>query len=186
MNPNNIIWSEDYLLSWDDFQGIPKDTAETIEKSIKAMSRTGFNFRLYNKVITNKQRKKFKIEKVVVIATFNKKNSWVKRDQIALGQENVLLKHEQGHFDLTQSFVSEAKHRIETFVKNKSYSIKENNNGDLEKIADKQSIKITKPVTDKIYHDWKQLQDKYDDETKHGVVVEKQKEYNQKFVLLRR
>ena len=58
MDPDVIIWSEDYLLTWDNFQGIPKDTAETIKKSLKAMSRTGFKFELHNKVITNKKIKK--------------------------------------------------------------------------------------------------------------------------------
>ena len=186
MNSDIIIWSKDYLLSWKDFQGIPKDSAEIIAKSLKAMSRTGFKFELHNKVIENKKRKKFKVEKVVVQATFDKNNSWVKLDQIASDKKETLLKHEQGHFDLTQTFVPEAKKRIETFVKNKSYTIKEKNNEDLEKIADDQSIKITKPIVVKINRDWKLLQEKYDEETKHGIVIEKQKEYDNKFSLLRK
>ena len=173
------------MLSWDDFQGIPKDDDETRKHSLKAMSRTGLRFRIDTKVIEKKTKKKFKIEKITVEATFHKNGSWVKKDQIIPGKESTLLKHEQGHFDTAQLFVPNAQKMLELFVKNKTYTIKEKEGIRLEKIADDESIKITNNKIDQIFEILKQNQRKYDEDTRHGVNQELQNKYNEIFDQLR-
>jgi len=185
MDLEDISWSKDYLLTWDDFQGEVRDTPETIEKSLKATSNIGLVFEIHPKIIIKKIKKKFRIEKITVKAIFNKKKSWVKKDQITFGRESILLKHEQGHFDLAEMYTKIAKYSLEEFVKNKTYTIKENIIEDLEKTADDESLKITKDKIMLILEDFKKRGDKYDLDTKHGTVQEKQNEYNEKFDQLR-
>ena len=184
MDLDDITWSKNYLLTWDDFQGEVKDTPEIIKKSLKVNSNVGLDFEIHPKIIIEKTKKKFQIEKIIVKAVFKKNRSWVKTDQIAHGREGLLLKHEQGHFDLVEIYVKIAKDRLDKFVQNKISRIKEKKDEGLEKTSDNLSLKVTKNKIMQIL-DYKKSQDKYDSDTKHGIIQDTQKEYDKKFDQLR-
>lgn len=82
-----IYWSEDYRLSWDDFEGIPAYNF----KSISALTSSG--------IVHYKGCKDGKIT-YKVQSYFEKNESWVKEE----ARTKHHLAHEQIHFDITELY----------------------------------------------------------------------------------
>ncbi|HBF88716.1 MAG TPA: hypothetical protein DDX39_08755 [Bacteroidales bacterium] len=92
-----------------------------------------------------------------VFNTFNKQKSWVKKNS----DNDYILNHEQKHFDISEIFARMLRKQLleEEF----SYANIQKN---LNKIVETN------------YHEAEKYQNKYDNETKHSLVVEKQEEWN--------
>jgi hypothetical protein len=87
-------------------------------------------------------------------ATFDRNTSWVKPGQ----QFDTLLSHEQLHFDICELYIRKLKKKI-----------LESNFNPLEFDSQLQSLFT------EAWNEYTQQQQKYDDETKHGIVSDKQK-----------
>ncbi len=83
--PDLIYWSEDYRLSWDDFQGQPRFD----QKYISALTSSG---------IVDYKGCKDGMLIYEVKAYFERQNSWVKQEAYT----DYHLAHEQLHFDITE------------------------------------------------------------------------------------
>ncbi len=95
-----------------------------------------------------------KVTEVEVFASFDKQKSWTKSDAIEL------LAHEQLHFDIVEVYVRKIrKFAQEAFDRNQ-----------------RSQQYITKQIT-KLQSEYKKTQTKYDSETKHGIVKDKQKKW---------
>jgi len=92
----------------------------------------------------------------LVTANFNPKESWFKPDKV----NAIILSHEQGHFDITEIQARKLRKEFSNYKVTKNYK------------NDLQSM-YTKAENDR-----KAMQMKYDKETNHSIILEKQKEWN--------
>jgi len=81
-----IVWSKDIKLTWDDFKGRPKSSSTA---GAITSSGIGRDFVYNNGLITLNAK-----------AAFNIKESWVKETS----RHIKALEHEQGHFDITELY----------------------------------------------------------------------------------
>src|SRR5690606_18966992 len=87
-NPEKIIWTENHQLTWEDFKGKPIPSAGFV-----ASSHTGIGFQ-YSYAISNGE-----IELDYSVESFFKPNSsWYFPKKV----NTHILKHEQGHFDISE------------------------------------------------------------------------------------
>jgi len=99
---------------------------------------------------------------VTVNNLFESKLSWTKNKT-----STALLAHEQAHFDITE--IHTRKIRIK-----------------LDAIASEETIRngtLNKESTI-LLNEWKSFQKRYDDETNHGIILDKQKEWEEKVRML--
>ncbi|PKA83720.1 uncharacterized protein DUF922 [Ulvibacter sp. MAR_2010_11] len=87
-NTEKIAWSEDYKLSWADFQGIPNGGSSFVASTNSGMS-FSFSYGSKNGVIEYD----FTIE-----SNFYPKLSWYRRGAVS----DYILQHEQTHFDISE------------------------------------------------------------------------------------
>ena len=91
-NCNEIIWSENQKLQIEDFQGVVPDSTEYY-----ALCSSGFAYSCVQMEDTLK---------IISYSVFFKKESWMKQ------KDSAVLKHEQGHFDVTEIFCRKFKKDI--------------------------------------------------------------------------
>lgn len=144
---SKIYWSKDKLLTWGDFKGKPIKASP-----IAADTDSGFELRSsYNSS-----------DHLVVIELqtyFIKNKSWYKPEK----KSENLLKHEQGHFDISELFTRKLHKNISE-----------------EKIKEKNiSQKITE-LNEKFTYELHKYQDLYDKETEHSINEQKQKEWSER------
>jgi len=96
--------------------------------------------------------------KVEVKNYFDPKLSWTKNKE-----SSSLLAHEQLHFDITELYTRIIRKRLNEIISEESIR-----NGTINK------------ESSKLLTEWKEFQLKYDSETKHGILTNKQKEWEQK------
>ena len=142
-----IYWSKDKLLTWDDFKGKPVKGSP-----IAADTDSGFELRSsYN---SN--------DHLLVIdlqTYFIKNKSWYKPEK----KSETLLKHEQGHFDISELFTRKLHENIIE-----------------EKINEKNISQRITQLNEKYTYELHKYQDLYDKETEHSINEKKQMEWNEK------
>ena len=142
---DTIFWNSNYKLKWDDFKGIPDTTSDG-----GAATNSGLDFQYK---IENKNKLTYSISTI-----FLKKESWKKTNI-----NDIALKHEQLHFDITEIF-------------------KRKLSDTLQKISNKKELtkKIIFNIFDFVITEMYSFQDKYDFETDYGRNDKKQKEWSNK------
>lgn len=95
---NEIVWTDGYKLSWNDFRGMP-DRGDGTD----ALTSGSIYFSY-----TDNGKGHFDI---TVIAAFDKQESWLRRNK---GSE-YLLSHEQLHFDLTELYARKLRKEVYAF-----------------------------------------------------------------------
>lgn len=99
---------------------------------------------------------------VTVQNFFDTKLSWSKNKTSA-----ALLAHEQAHFDITEIYTRKLRIKLNEIVSEETIR-----NGTFNK------------ESTVILNEWKSFQQKYDDETNHGIIADKQKEWEEKVAML--
>ena len=99
---------------------------------------------------------------VTVQNFFDTKLSWSKNKT-----SSALLAHEQAHFDITEIYTRKLRIKLNKIVSEETIR-----NGTLNKES---TI---------ILNEWKSFQKEYDDETNHGIITNKQKEWEEKVAML--
>ncbi len=99
---NSILWEDEFLLSWSDFQGHPDEN-----HPMKAMTAAGASVQRKGERSGNKVTIHY-----TVCTVFSPKKSWVKDDE----PSDALLAHEQLHFDIAELFTRKLRKRIQTFA----------------------------------------------------------------------
>lgn len=94
-----IPWSETYKLSWDDFQGPPKQDSDAV-----ATTASGITFS-YSIKKTSKRIVSFKTQ---ISAHFYPEKSWYKPNHA----DNHILAHEQFHFNITELHARKFRQRV--------------------------------------------------------------------------
>lgn len=178
MDKKDIIpWSPDYLLAWSDFKA----------ESNPAHFQDSFSTINYHSTWTvNSEMQEGKIfyfiESIQLTTQFLRHLSWVREQQAT----ESLLKHEQGHFDLAESF----KHKIIADFREKligkKFPTRGQNDDQRKQFAKEDSGLIISKELDTWSKELEKLHEKYDKETEFGNNLEKQKSYDGIFEALRR
>lgn len=133
--PNEIVWSNTYKLSWEDFSGEPNYRHRS---DALTSSSIYFGYRFDGK----------RTYDVEVYASFFKDKSWIKEES----PNGYLLRHEQGHFDLTEIYARKLRKELTRYAQN---------GRSLEKNYDR--------IFDKYFQLLEKEQDAYDHETHHSL-----------------
>jgi hypothetical protein len=143
-NEPQIIWSTSQL-TWNDFQRRMKKSALYDAVTLSAIS-NGFS--------SENSHLNF-----IVKALFFPKDSKKKANKLS----SELLKHEQGHFDITEIYARKLRQSLQaTRYKNYKYIGKE-----VQKVYDQNNL------------EWRQFQNLYDKETDHSKNTDKQLKWNE-------
>lgn len=145
---NRIYWSDWYRLEWSDFEGRPME-----ETTVAALSSVGLPY----SYATDGEG----ILKLTIDVCFIKNESWSKPEE----QNNLLLQHEQIHFDIAELH----RRKIVKAVLDANFT-KENYKEKLNEIINQVWRK-----------DYKMMQNRYDKDTNFSKVIKEQINWN-KFV----
>jgi hypothetical protein len=172
-----ITWNKTRILKWNDFKKKhdPKDNAS-------ASAAIGFESKPIIDHIKTRNKFKFKIRDMHLYAVFIPDLSWVTKG-ISRKNSILLLKHEQGHFDLAEEIIRKS-NKTNRF-RNLSLIIDEKNEDKAIKCAVLQATKIRKKIEDKLQKEFERQETKYEDKTNHGLVTKYQEKYNERFEKLR-
>jgi len=174
-----IIWNKTRILEWNDFKkkSYPKAKAS-------ASSAIGFESTPLIEHIKIRHKFKFKIIDMQLKAVFIPDFSWVMKN-VSKKDGTLLLKHEQGHFDLAEEITRKTRTRTTKRFQNRSFIVKGKNEDMAKRNAILQVTKIRKEIDGKLQKELKGQETKYDDKTNHGLIIEYQEKYNKRFKKLR-
>lgn len=174
---NLIPWAKGYCLSWDVFRG-SVDVNDTFDARTYTETMQYFDI----KPVTSSETE-FEFSKIKIIPYFVTNTSWVKKS-VDTTKDYVLLRHEQGHFDVAQEHASNAESKIKAELMGKRFPFEpqtDNRTND----ARTQAQILLNNAWSKIYPELNQTNAKYDNETNHGKIISIQNKYNNKFDKLR-
>ncbi|MRI00363.1 DUF922 domain-containing protein [Kriegella sp. EG-1] len=141
-----LLWSEDRKLTWADYQGSPLKT-----EWAAATTASGITYSL-SSIIGNGESSL----EVIVNSLFYPNKSWYKPDVC----DDVILSHEQLHFDITELFAKKFRERLRT-VRN-----------------DTNIKKKVRAIFVEINRDLHAFQNKYDRETNYSRDIKQQETWN--------
>lgn len=178
--PSVIIWQKDRILKWSDFKKKPEPRPEA-----SAVSAVGFQSGPFVEHIKIGSKFKFRIKEMNLNTIFMPDCSWVVK---GITKENriLLLKHEQGHFDLAEEITRKARVRTTNRLRNRIFNIRGKNEIKAKKDALLRVSRIRKKIAARLNKELTNQEAKYDDKTNHGLIVRHQKKYNKRFDKLRR
>jgi predicted secreted Zn-dependent protease len=165
-NKTKIYWDPNYQLKISDFKRTTSDS--------KYPSFSHLSFDPDFEIHSDEERGKYSI-KLVSLRTFFVPELSLYNHEIAKEfgvtkeQEDGLVLHEQGHFDLAEEFLSNYKKKFQSQFKVRVFS-------SLDDLYDKIN-EFTKKISD----EHMKIQVNYDKETNHGTIGNVQKVYNNKF-----
>jgi len=174
-----IIWNKTRILKWIDFKKKPR-----IKAKASASSAIGFESKPIIEHIKVGSKFKFKIRDMQLHAVFIPDLSWVMKN-LSERDGTLLLKHEQGHFDLGEEITRRIRTKTTNRFQNRSLIVKGKNKEKAKKDAILQVTKIRKEIEGKLQKEFKSQETKYDDKTNHGLIIEYQEKYNKRFKKLR-
>ena len=174
-----IIWSKTRLLKWTDFK------KKMVHKNgASASAAIGFESKPIIMHMKNDDKFKFTIKDMQFKAVFIPDLSWVMKN-ISVKNRKLLLKHEQGHFDLGEEITRKARSKTADRFHNMALIVKGINEKEAKKDALFQATEIRNKIELKLQKEFKRQEEKYDVQTNHGLVIEYQEKYNKRFNKLR-
>jgi len=173
-----VIWDENKPLVWNDFQGVIGTFPEDEDFSTLSADDTGARIFTYIDwwvwwAKSNNTPCEYKISKLDVVASTSKIESWFHPDRIE-GEEDEILKHEQGHFDIAQIHAQEFKIGYE----GKTFACPSGVYDDDEIFNEIDGFWL------KIDDDWGAMDKTYDKETDHHADRKAQAEWDEKIISL--
>lgn len=174
-NEENLIeWTESCELSWDDFQGTSRTdmhqalTAATLRRDITDTI-----------VFEEKGVFYFRFESLKVKNFFKRNESWVLPKQKTADNHEIILKHEQGHFDINEIFRRDYQRDLDKLMLRK-WECKGNTEDERKQFSLKKGRRLLYKLEKKFRKKSKEIQDGYDKETNFGLDVKKQFDYLKK------
>lgn len=174
-----ITWNKTQFLKWKDFKKKPD-----YKSMASASSAIGFESAPFIKHIKTGGQFKFTIKDMRLHAIFIPDLSWVMKN-IDKRNRGLLLKHEQGHFDLAEEITRRTRTKTIKCFQNRSLIAKGKNKDNAKKDAISQVTEIRKKMNSKLQKEFKSQEAKYDNKTNHGLIKKYQKKYNARFEKLR-
>ena len=176
-----IPWTKDYLLKWSDFTPVQQHDYSEV-----AYAHTDIKYNAIIEVNNIDSDCKFTIKKVQVEAVFMP-TSWVAREFLNESEQKkaYVLKHEQGHFDISEEYARKMYHEMNNEVRGKIYTCDDKILNEQDGDAHNKANSILKSVYDRLLISWNDLDAKYDKDTNHDENFPAQNEYNFLFTYLR-
>jgi len=173
---NVIVWSKDSFLTLSDFQA--ESNPATFEDSHSVIK-----YRYTWTVNSDKMGSQilFFIENIQLSVYFHPVLSWIRIPQA----NDILLKHEQGHFDLAELIKRENLEKLQNKFYGKRFPTRGQNEEQRKQFAKEDSGKIISEEIEKLEQVLSQRRQEYDNQTNFGNNLEKQSEYNLIFDKLR-
>jgi hypothetical protein len=174
-----IIWNKTRVLKWIDFKKKPD-----LKSKASASAAIGFESKPFIEHIKDGNKFKFKIRDMQFHAVFIPDLSWVMKN---VNEKNsaLLLKHEQGHFDLAEEITRKTRTKTTNRFQNRYLIVKGENEDKAKKDSILQTIEIRKEIEGELQKEFKNQETKYDDKTNHGLIIKYQEKYNKRFEKLR-
>ena len=167
---NVLEWSKEYRLTWNDFQRVP-----LIKR--QAESAVGFRRKFTDTIIFERGGKMiFQITCEGVLCYFNREESWVLEKQKTSSNQEMILKHEQGHFDLMEIHVREYRNKIKELCK-KTFECLGKSKKERKVFSEKKGKKLLDAIERSISAKCIAEQMKYDEITNYGQKESEQLEY---------
>lgn len=161
---DELPWSPDRPLTWDDFKGQPPDNVGPEAAFIRYRLSYQYRWTVTQDPKTGKWRAT--VSSLKVTNTMVRSKSWVDPAR----KTDELLKHEQGHFDINEVYRRILEQKLKGLV----------GKGDTaEEAADDLNRKM-KTMFDKVWKKAEEVQKQYDNDTEHGQNVQKQRAWEQK------
>lgn len=161
-----IVWSPDRPLRWEDFHA-PMDANAPPERI--ALTAASLTWRYDYKVDGLGQECSYRIRGVRAQAVFDPAKSWVRPGHRA----GAVLAHEQGHFDITEIFRLKLEEGAAGLL-----GVSARCEGDtLDKAmasTKRRAAERMDVVFKKIWDEYLSVQQRYDEETQHGILVDAQ------------
>lgn len=174
-----IIWNKTRTLGWNDFKKKPNSNNKAA-----ASSAIGFESRPIVEHLKAGCKFKFKIRDMQLHAVFIPEFSWVRKN-ILEGGSKLLLKHEQGHFDLAEEITRKTRIKTTKRFRNRSFIVKGKNEDKAKKVAIVRVTRIRKKIDDRLQKELEREETKYDEKTNYGLIIKNQEKYDKRFEKLR-
>ena len=177
MSQSNVIsWSADYFLKLSDFKA---DSNPAVFEDAYSTIKYGYTWTVNSDGVGDQI--KFFIDNIVLTTEFYPLLSWVRQSQ----EITLLLKHEQGHFDLAEFLKLTITEHLEEVFKGKKFLTRGQNQEQQKQFARASSgLMIANEIEkwEKYLFDERQ---EYDAQTNYGHIMEKQQKYDDMFKKLR-
>jgi hypothetical protein len=171
-----IVWSKENFLNWSDYQ------AELNPSSFEDAHSTIKYRHTWTVKSDNVDRQiQFYIENIQLTTEFFPLLSCVRLSQANL----MLLKHEQGHFDLAELFRSKITKDLQIIFESKKFIVRGHTQEQQKQFAREYSNMLISKELEKLEKHIFQKQEEYDQYTDYGQIAEKQLEYDERFKELR-
>ena len=180
-NDDTIVWDKNYWLTWNDFLATPDYKNPHAAESV-----VGIRCKYQTKFIKTKTKVKFTFISANAYTMFDRTKAWVKPEMIN-GDEvsKKLLKHEQVHFDAAHELAQRVYSGKLVELVGKKFSTKGKTTEEIEANGKKEAARIVRKLLEDANHELVRFHEKYDKETKHGIVSQIQERYNTRFDTLR-
>jgi len=175
-----LIWNKTRLLKWTDFEKKPDSKSKA-----SASSAIGFQSQPLIEHIKTGIKFQFKIGDMQLHAVFIPSLSWVVKN-LSKKNSTLLLKHEQGHFDLAEEITRKTKSSAAKRFHGRAFIANGKNEDRAKKDAIYQVTKIRKKIDGMLQMKLKDQQTKYESITNHGLIKGHQERYNKRFEKLRK
>ncbi len=178
LESDKIYWDKNRPLQWNDFEGKVGifDEDYVGEKDVDAYIIKWLEYEYDWDYIQNKNCK-YEITYFDSWASFVKSESWVKEGVIS---DMDLLNHEQRHFDIHKIGELNLKEMVKKDLLNKTFPCDTLDDQSIDGIIEEKIGFKIKTLFDSVNAEIEKMDIEYDIETEHGLVEEKQKEWNHK------
>jgi len=175
-----LVWNKTRFLKWADFEKKPDSKSKA-----SASSAIGFQSQPLIEHINTGYKFKFKIGNMQLDAIFIPSLSWVVKN-LTKKNSALLLKHEQGHFDLAEEITRKSRSRTAKRYHDRAFIANGKNEDKAKKDAIYQVTKIRNKIDGILQKELKEQQTKYESKTNHGLIKKTQDNYNKRFAKLRK
>ena len=177
MSQNDVVvWSDNSSLTWSDFKA--ESNPASYEDS-HCVIKYQFTWTINSEKTENEIL--FFIENIQLTTEFHSLLSWVR----PLQNNDTLLVHEQGHFDLGELVKRENLKQLRNIFYEKQFSTRGKNGDQKKQFAKEDSGKMIATEIEKLEQMLSKRRKEYDDETDFGKKLEKQTDYNDLFAKLK-
>lgn len=173
---DTVVWSGDSFLSWSDFKAEPNPSAYEDSHSVIRYRPTW--------VVDSEQSGDdilFVVRDVEVSVEFHQRLSWVRESQSG----DLLLRHEQGHFDLAELVAREHVEALRRRFDGKAFPTRGKNEEQQKQFAREDSGNMVAAGMEGMEEALARRRQEYDRDTNFGQDAQRQSEYDEAFAVLR-
>jgi hypothetical protein len=158
-------WEESHPLTWNDFRGIPNPLIP-----YNALIKSHLDYQVAYDWETVQGSCRYWVTEIKGIAYMSKVGSFAKEE----GKNDVILNHEQGHFDIVQTFANRFTERAEAALLDKKFLCPSNDSWQISNEVNQKLDTILYQINGGI----NPMQEDYDSETNHGLYYDGQRKWD--------